>query len=62
MLNVNVYFVPFLHWIYFCSGCFRQFFFHLGTKKVVASRFRQVVDLYSNDYISIGLGRFRIGC
>ena len=24
---------PFLCWIKFCSGCFRQVFFHLGDKK-----------------------------
>ena len=24
---------PFLHWVKFCSGCFRQVFFHLGDKK-----------------------------
>ena len=24
---------PFLHWIKFFSGCFRQFIFHLGDKK-----------------------------
>ena len=44
-----VYF-PFLHWIKFCSGYFRQFFFSFERqKKVVAGRVRQVVILHSND-------------
>ena len=46
----------------FCSGCFRQIFFHLGTKKVVSGHVRQVVVLYSNDCMGIGLGRLKIGC
>ena len=32
------------------SGCFRQAFFHLGEKKVVAGRVRQVVVLYGYDF------------
>ena len=31
------------------------FFFILGTKKVVAGRVKQVVVLYSSDFIGIGL-------
>ena len=25
--------LPFLHWMEFCSGCYRQGFFHFGDKK-----------------------------
>ena len=49
-------FYAFLRWIKFCSGCFRQLFFIWGTKKEVAGRVRQVVVLYSNDWIEIDLG------
>ena len=52
---------PFLCWIKFCSGYFRLFFFHLGHKKVVAGRIRQVVVLYSNDCMGIGLGGLSTG-
>ena len=38
-----------------------RFFFNLGGKKVVAGRVRQVVVLYSNDYMEICLGRLSIG-
>ena len=47
---------PFLLWVKFCSGRFRQVFILLGDKKVVAGRVRQVVVLYSNDRIGICLG------
>ena len=36
-------------------------FFHLGDHKVVAGRVRQVVGLYSNDCLGIGLDRVSIG-
>ena len=45
----------FLHWVKFCSGCFRQVFFQLGGKKVVAGHVRQVVVLFSNDCMGICL-------
>ena len=51
----------FLCWIKFCSGSFRQVFFHLGGKKVVTGRVGQVVVLYSNNFMGIGLGRLSIG-
>ena len=47
---------PFLRCVKFCSGYFRQVFFIWETKKVVASRIRQVVVLHSNDCIEICLG------
>ena len=47
---------PFLCWVKFCSSCFRQVFFHLGNKKVVAGRIIQVVILYSNNWMGICLG------
>ena len=31
----------FFRWIKFCSCCFRQVFFHLGVKKVVAGRVKR---------------------
>ena len=37
---------PFLRWVKFCSDCFRQSFFHLGDKKVVAGCVRQVLVLW----------------
>ena len=40
--------IQFLRWVKFCSGCFRQVFFHLRDK-VFAGRVRQVVVLYNND-------------
>ena len=52
--------IPFLHWIKFCSNCFRQIFLYLGDKKVVDSRVRQVVVLYSNDCMGICLGLLSI--
>ena len=52
---------PFLRWIKFRSGCFRQVFFHLGDKKVVTGRVRQAVVLYSNNCMGIGLGGLSIG-
>ena len=54
-------FFAFLRWIKFCSCCFRQVFFHLGVKKVVAIRVRQVVVLYSKDCTGICLGGLSIG-
>ena len=45
----------------FCSGCFRQFFFNWSTKKVVAGRVKQVVVLYSNNCMGIGLGGLSTG-
>ena len=36
--------------------------FHLGTKKVLRGHVRQVVVLYINDCMGIGLGRLKIGC
>ena len=53
---------PFFRWIKFYSGSYRQIFFHLGDKKVVACCLRQVVVLYSNDCMGIGLGGISIGC
>ena len=53
---------PFLCWIKFFSGCFRQVFFIWGAKKLVADCVRQVVVLYSNDCMGNGLGRLSIGC
>ena len=50
---------PFLCWIKFCSGCLRQVFFIWGTKKVVTGHVRQVVILYSIDFMDIGPGRLR---
>ena len=38
------------------SGGFRQAFFQLGAKKVVAGRVRQVVVLHSNDCTGICSG------
>ena len=55
-----VYF-PFLCWVKFCSGCFRQILFHLGDKRLVAGRVRWVVVLSSNDYIGSCVGRLSIG-
>ena len=52
---------PFLHWIKFCSGCFRQAFFHLGNKRMVAGCVRQMVISYSNDCMGIDLGGLSIG-
>ena len=43
----------FLCWIKVFSGCFRQTFFHLGDKKVVAG---------CNDCRGICLGRLTNGC
>ena len=43
-------FFPFLRWVKFCSGCFRQVVFRLEDKKVITGRVRQVVVLYTNDY------------
>ena len=37
-------------------------FFHSEDQKVVAGRVRQVVGLYSNNCVGIGLGGVRIGC
>ena len=54
-------FFAFLCWIKLCSCCFRQGFFHLEVKKVVAGRVRQAVVLYSNDWMGICLGRLSIG-
>ena len=51
----------FLCWIKFFSGCFRQAFFHLGDKKVIAGCVEKVVILNSNDCIGIGLGGLSIG-
>ena len=56
-----VFFFAFLCWIKLCSCCFRQVFFHLEVKKVVAGRVRQAVVLYSNDWMGICLGRLSIG-
>ena len=39
-----------------------RFFSFGGQKKVVAGRARQVVVLYSNDCMGIGLGELGIGC
>ena len=52
---------PFLCWVKFCSGYFRQVYFHLGDKKVVAGHVRQVVILYSNDCMGIFLGGLSVG-
>ena len=54
-------FSPFIRMVKFCSGCFKQVFFHWA-KKMVAGRVRQVVILYSNDYMGICLGRLCIDC
>ena len=52
---------PFLCWVKFWSGCFRQVFFIWETKKVVAGRVRQVVILYSDDCMGICLGGLSTG-
>ena len=57
-----MHYYSFLCWIKFCSGYFRQIFFILGTKKVVTGCVRQLVVLYSNDCMGIGLGGFSTGC
>ena len=44
----------FLRWVKFCSGCCRQVVFLYG-------RVIQVVVLYSNDFMEIGLGGLNIG-
>ena len=41
---------------------FGRFFFIWETKKVVADHVRQVVVLYSNNYMGIYLGLLSIGC
>ena len=43
------------------SNCFRHAFFHLGNKKVVAGRVRQMVVLHSNDCTGICLSGLSIG-
>ena len=53
---------PFLPWVKFCSGCFRQVFYSLvRQKKVIAGHVRQVVVLYSHDFIGISLDGLSIG-
>ena len=52
---------PFVHYIKFSSGCFKQVLSHLGKKKLVAGRIRQVVVLCSNDYMGNFLGKLSIG-
>ena len=42
--------ILFLCWVKFCSGCFPQFFFHFGDKKVVF--------LHSNNWSLVTLGRW----
>ena len=42
------------------SGCFKQVCFHLGDKKVIAGRLRQVVVLFGNDCMEICLGELSI--
>ena len=54
------FFFPFLGWVKFYSGCFSQAFFIWETKKVVAGRVRQVVVLYSNDFMGICFGGLSI--
>ena len=49
-------------WVNLFSGGFRQVFFHLGDKKLVASYVRQVVILCSNDCMGICLVGLSIGC
>ena len=53
---------PFLRWVKFFSGCFRQVFFIWETKKVIADCVRQVVVLYNNNCVGICLGGLSIGC
>ena len=43
------------------SGCFKQVFFHLGDKIVIAGRLRQVEVLYSNNGMGICLGGLSTG-
>ena len=52
---------PFLRWVKFLVVVLDRFFFIWETKKVVAGRFRQVVVLYSNGCMGIGLGKLSIG-
>ena len=53
---------PFLRWVKCYSGCFRLFFFLiLETKKVVASRARQVSVLYINNCMGICFGGLSVG-
>ena len=67
MRNVYFYAVlpsicfPFLRWVKFYGGCFRQFFFIWETRKVVDGRVRQVVVLYSNNCMGIHLVGLRVG-
>ena len=53
---------PFLWWVKFCGGCYRQVFFIWETKKVVTGCVRQVVILYSNNCMGICLGALSIRC
>ena len=51
-----------LRWKKFCSGCFRQVFFHLRDKKVVAGRVKQVDVLYSSNCMGTGLCGRSMSC
>ena len=51
---------PFLRWVKFYSDC-KTSFFHLGGKKVVDGRVRQVIVLYSNNYMGSCLDGLSIG-
>ena len=50
----------FFAWQSFILVVLDRFLFHLGDKKVVAGCPRQVVVLYSNDFIRVYLGGFSI--
>ena len=53
----------FLFLVMFCIGCFRQAVFSFGCqKKVAAGHVRQMVVLYSDNYMGICLGGLNIGC
>ena len=52
---------PFLWQVKFCGGYFRQFFFHLGDKKVVAGHIRQADISCNSNGIGISLGGLSTG-
>ena len=54
-------FFAFLHWISFVVVVLDRFFFFFIWDSVVAGQIRQVVVLYSNNWIGICLGRLSIG-
>ena len=47
--------------VFHFSGCYRQAYFHMGDKKMVAGLVRRVAILHSNDCTGIHLGGLSIG-